>query len=185
MNMLKWILIGLAAVAVIVAVIMLVPVLSAMLRPDKHIIDGDGMVNETYLKSVTYSEAGDMSGGSVYMKLYSDEAGKVWLEVSERADAGSEEVSNTYELDRNAIYEFNALYDEKHMGRCVDLPDSELLLLDAAICSVRIEFSDRTIKFDSTNEFPEECIGAVGAVYSLLQSFIPVNDQYTGDHMFS
>lgn len=171
--MLKWILIGVAVIAVIVAVILLFPILSAMLKPEDHLLDGGDMMNRSYLKSVTYSEYGDMTGGSVYMKLYSDDSGKVWLEVSECAAAGCEEVSNTYELDLNAVYQFNALYDEKHMGRCVDLPDSELMILDAATSSVTIEFSDRTISFNSNKVFPEECVGAVGATYSLLRSFIP------------
>ena len=174
--MLKWILIGVAVLAVIGVIIMLIPILSAMFNPKDHILDGGDMENNSYLVSVTYSEAGDMSGGSVYMKMYADEAGKVWLEVSECAAAGEDETSATYELDRNAIYAFNALYDEKHMSRCVDLPDSELLLLDAAVCSVKIEFSDRTIRFNSNQEFPEECIGAIGSTYSLLRSFVPQKD---------
>lgn len=176
MKMVKWIIIGSAALVVIIAVIVLLPILSAMLRPEDHILDGDDMMNKSYFKSVTYSEAGDMSGGSVYMKLYSDDSGKVWLEVSECAAAGEDEVSNTYELDRNAVYEFNTLYDEKHMSRCADLPDSELLILDAAVSSVTIELSDRTISFNSTNEFPEECIGAIASTRSLLRSFIPENE---------
>ncbi len=173
MKMLHWILIAIAVVVVIIAVVVLLPIVSAVLRPNEHILDGDDMVNKSYFKSVTYSEAGDMSGGSIYMKLYSDEAGKVWLEVIECAAAGEDEVSNTYELDRNAIYEFNTLYDEKNMSRCADLPESEIIILDAAVSSVTIEFADRTIRFSSNNEFPEECLGAIGGTYSLLQSFIP------------
>ena len=88
--MLKWILIGVAVIAVIVAVILLFPILSTILNPEDHLLDGGDMENDSYLKSVTYSECGDMTGGSVYMKLYSDESGKVWLEVSECAAAGSE-----------------------------------------------------------------------------------------------
>lgn len=174
--MLKWILIGVAVIVVIIAVIVLLPILSAMLNPKDHILDGDDMVNKSYLKSVTYSEAGDMSGGSLYLKLYIDDEGIVWLETSERATADSEEISNTYQLDHNAVYEFNTLYDERNMSRCVDLPDSELIILDAALCSVTVEYSDRTIRFNSTQEFPEECIGALSATRSLLQSFIPESE---------
>ena len=173
MKMLKWILIGAVVIAVVIAVILLLPILSTMLRPEDHILDGGDMENKSYFKSVTYSEAGDMSGASLYMKLSSDDTGRVLLEVSECAAAGEEEISATYELDRNAIYAFNTLYDEKCMSRCVDLPDSELLLLDAAVCSVKIEFSDRTIRFNSNQEFPEECLGAVSATRSLLSSLIP------------
>lgn len=177
MKVLKWILIGVAVLAVIGVIIMLIPILSAMFNPKGHILDGGDMENKSYLVSVTYSEAGDMSGGSVYMKLFTEEDGKVWLEVSECKAAGCEDITETYELDRTAIDEFNALYDEMHMSRCVDLPDSELMLLDAAVCSVMIEFADRKIRFNSNQEFPEECIGAISSTYTLLRSFIPENNE--------
>lgn len=176
MKMLKWILIGVAVIAVVIVIILLIPIISTILKPEDHILDGGDMANKSYLKSVTYSEAGDMSGGSLYMKLYIDESGMVWLDVSECTSAGADEINNTYQLDRNAVYEFNTLFDEKLMGRCVDLPDSELILLDAALSSVNIEFTDRTISFNSNQEFPEECIGAIGATRSLLESFIPENN---------
>lgn len=175
--MLKWILIAVAVIVVVIAVVMLLPVVSAMLRPEQHILDGGDMANKSCFRSVTYSEAGDMSGGSLYMRMYSDDEGKVFLEVTECPCAGADEVSNKYELDRDAVYKFNTLYAEKCMSRCVDLPPSEVMLLDAAVCSVTIELSDRTIKFNSNCEFPEECIGAVGATCSLLSSFIPENAQ--------
>ncbi len=176
LKMIKWILIGAAVLAVIIVAVVLYPVVSAILRPEDNILDGGDMENKSYLKSVTYTEYGDMSGGSVYIKMYIDDVGDVWLDVSECASAGADEVTNTYQLDRNAVYAFNTLYDEKCMSRCADLPDSDLIILDAAVSAVNIELSDRTISFNSNNEFPEECIGAIGATHSLLASFIPAKE---------
>lgn len=176
LKMMKWILIGAAVLALMIVVAVLVPVVAAMIRPEDNILDGDGMVNKSYFKSVTYTEHSDMSGGNTYMKMYTDDAGNVWLDVSECSAAGADEVTGTYQLDHNAVYAFNTLYDEKCMSRCADLPDSDVIILDAAVSTVKIELSDRTISFSSTNEFPEECIGAISSTRSLLESFIPVKE---------
>ena len=136
-----------------------------------YIPDKDGMVREISdtVTRCTYSSGGGMEGSYESLEISIRENGEVWLEYSSLPYIGAEEETVSHTVPAEAIEEIRSLCKKIGVLDWGELPDEELLLLDAPTTSVSFTYGDGEYYSVSSNDkLPKKGAGFFSEVYSIL-----------------
>ena len=136
-----------------------------------YVPDKDGMVREISdtVTRCTYSSGGGMEGSYESLEISIRENGEVWLEYSSLPYIGAEEETVSHTVPAEAIEEISSLCKKTGVLDWGELPDEELLLLDAPTTSVSFTYGDGEYYSVSSNDnLPKKGAGFFSEVYSIL-----------------
>ncbi len=136
-----------------------------------YVPDKDGMVREISdtVTRCTYSSGGGMEGSYESLEISIRENGEVWLEYSSLPYIGAEEETVNHTVPAEAIEEIRSLCKKTGVLDWGELPDEELLLLDAPTTSVSFTYGDGEYYSVSSNDkLPKKGAGFFSEVYSIL-----------------
>lgn len=136
-----------------------------------YVPDKDGMVREISdtVTRCTYSSGGGMEGSYESLEISIRENGEVWLEYSSLPYIGAEEETVSHTVPAEAIEEIRSLCKKTGVLDWGELPDEELLLLDAPTTSVSFTYGDGEYYSVSSNDkLPKKGAGFFSEVYSIL-----------------
>ena len=136
-----------------------------------YVPDKDGMVREISdtVTRCTYSSGGGMEGSYESLEISIRENGEVWLEYSRLPYIGAEEETVSHTVPAEAIEEIRSLCKKTGVLDWGELPDEELLLLDAPTTSVSFTYGDGEYYSVSSNDkLPKKGAGFFSEVYSIL-----------------
>lgn len=136
-----------------------------------YVPDKDGMVREISdtVTRCTYSSGGGMEGSYESLEISIRENGEVWLEYSSLPYIGAEEETVSHTVPAEAIEEIRSLCKKIGVLDWGELPDEELLLLDAPTTSVSFTYGDGEYYSVSSNDkLPKKGAGFFSEVYSIL-----------------
>lgn len=136
-----------------------------------YVPDKDGMVREISdtVTRCTYSSGGGMEGSYKSLEISIRENGEVWLEYSSLPYIGAEEETVSHIVPAEVIEEIRSLCKKTGVLDWGELPDEELLLLDAPTTSVSFTYDDGEYYSVSSNDkLPKKGAGFFSEVYSIL-----------------
>ena len=136
-----------------------------------YVPDKDGMVREISdtVTRCTYSSGGGMESSYESLEISIRENGEVWLEYSSLPYIGAEEETVSHTVPAEAIEEIRSLCKKIGVLDWGELPDEELLLLDAPTTSVSFTYGDGEYYSVSSNDkLPKKGAGFFSEVYSIL-----------------
>lgn len=136
-----------------------------------YVPDKDGMVREISdtVTRCTYSSGGGMEGSYESLEISIRKNGEVWLEYSSLPYIGAEEETVSHTVPAEAIEEIRSLCKKTGVLDWGELPDEELLLLDAPTTSVSFTYGDGEYYSVSSNDkLPKKGAGFFSEVYSIL-----------------
>lgn len=127
----------------------------------------DGIV-----KSVSYSSAGGMDGGSLEITAVNTDKGYVLVGMEEKKTWNGRIVKKTFKADPALLFEVEELVNGYGALEWDELPVSEFVVLDAPTVSVAVELTDGTCRrFYSYQAFPEGCGDLLFCVRQILEKY--------------
>ena len=172
--MIKKIIIAAVIIFVIAGIITAVTVYMKKHKND-HILDGPGMVRQPhdYINSCSYSYGGGMEGESEHIELTMLSDGSFSYSYYYCPTNGGEEtkVEKTFADSQPVMDAIREICKRTGVLTWGELPDSELMLLDAPTTAVSFRFFDDCFySVNSNDEIPEDSYGIFNEIYNYLIS---------------
>ena len=136
-----------------------------------NILHGDGMINERCL-SCKYHYGGGMERDSVSITVKANDNETATLEVVSRSSPDYEEITESYTVSFDSLEKIYQLYTKYDVENWGELPESELLALDAPVISISIKTVNATVSFNSNKEFPDDGYSIISDIHSVLYDCI-------------
>lgn len=137
--------------------------------PDKGGMEQD--LSDTVI-SCSYSEGGGMDGGSLYMQISIKDNGEVWFEYSNRPYNGAEEEEISRKLPFEALEEIRAICKKIGVLTWGELPEGELMILDAPTTSISFVYGDNEFySVNSNKELPQKGRGLFSEICETLEKY--------------
>ena len=170
----KKIIIAAVVIIVLIGIITAVAVITKK-SMKKHILDGPGMERQPhdYIDSCSYSYGGGMEGESEHIELKRLADGSVSYSYYYCPTNGGEEtiVEKTFSESQPVMDEIREICKRTGVLTWGELPDSELMLLDAPTVSVSFRFFENCFySVNSNDEIPDDGIGIFNEIYNYLIS---------------
>lgn len=119
--------------------------------------------------SVSWSSFGGMEGGFTDYNAVNTDRGYVSVTKESRVGPSGKAGKKTYRTDPEILRDLEELFKKHGVREWGELPDSELIALDAPTVSVSIELSGgESFTFSSYKEFPD---GSGGFLYDVRKIF--------------
>lgn len=170
----KKIIIAAVVILVVIGIIMAVAVITKNTMK-KHILDGPGMERQAhdYINSCSYSYGGGMEGESEQIELTLLSDGSFSYSYYYCPTNGGEEtkVEKTFPDTEPVMDEIREICKRTGVLTWGELPDSELVLLDAPTTAISFRFFDNCFySVNSNDEIPEKGNGIFNEIYNYLIS---------------
>ena len=172
--MIKKIIIAAVIIFVIAGIITAAAVYMKKHKND-HILDGPGMERQPhdYINSCSYSYGGGMEGESEHIELTMLSDGSFSYSYYYCPYNGGEEtkVEKTFADSQPVMDAIREICKRTGVLTWGELPDSELMLLDAPTTAVSFRFFDDCFySVNSNDEIPEDSYGIFNEIYNYLIS---------------
>ena len=172
--MIKKIIIAAVIILVIAGIITAAAVYMKMHKND-YILDGPGMVRQPhdYIDYCSYSYGGGMEGESEHIELTRHSDGSYTYSYSYCPYNGGEEtvIEKTFSDFEPVMDAIREICKRTGVLTWGELPDSELMLLDAPTTAVSFRFFDDCFySVNSNDELPEDSYGIFNEIYNYLIS---------------
>ena len=132
-----------------------------------NVLDGDGMVNDRCL-SCKYHYGGGMERDSVSITVKETDNETAALEVVSCSSPDYEEITENYTVSFDSLEKIYQIYKKYEVAKWGELPESELIALDAPVTSISIKTVNTTVSFDSNKEFPGDGYSIILDIRSVL-----------------
>ena len=159
----RWILIP-----VILVVLIAIGFLALLLYSRSHVLDKDGMINESVLTYVSYTKGGGMDGGHHFVTLKRQDDETALLTVSYLPYYGTKETNTTETVSADVLDKISAVFVQYNMEKWADCPKSDLIALDAPSTGYSFEFGSTTYRFSLDQELPQNAGDALSQINALL-----------------
>ena len=171
----KKLIIAAVVILVIIGIITAVAVITKNSMKNHHILDGPGMERQPhdYINSCSYSYGGGMEGESEHIELTMLSDGSYTYIYSSCPYAGGEEtrIEKTFSDTEPVMNEIREICKRTGVLTWGELPDSELMLLDAPTTAISFRFFDNCFySVNSNDEIPEDGYGIFNEIYNYLIS---------------
>lgn len=173
--MIKKIIIAAVIILVIAGIITAAAVYMKKHKNDHIILDGPGMVRQPhdFIDYCSYSYGGGMEGESEHIELTRHSDGSYKYSYSYCPYNGGEEtvIEKTFSDYEPVMDEIREICKRTGVLTWGELPDSELMLLDAPTTAVSFRFFDDCFySVNSNDEIPEDSYGIFNEIYNYLIS---------------
>lgn len=173
--MIKKIIIAAVIILVIAGIITAAAVYMKKNKYDHIILDGPGMERQPhdYINSCSYSYGGGMEGESEHIELTMLSDGSFSYSYYYCPNNGGEEtkVEKTFADSQPVMDAIREICKRTGVLTWGELPDSELMLLDAPTTAVSFRFFDDCFySVNSNDEIPEDSYGIFNEIYNYLIS---------------
>ena len=149
---------------------------------NRNIMDGPGMVREdhydfsgTYLTQIFYYRGGSSLGDSRTLEMtvqkVSQDRGEVTVFYSDRPTHNSKETNKTVGVSTSVLSAVDEIMERYRMKEWKDLPETDLIALDAASMRFVYEFSDGTVySLGSDLEMPDQAHAAISEILKCIKA---------------
>ena len=121
---------------------------------------------------VEYRSFGGMDGGEAEITLEALSDNEARLTFRIRAYYGAEETNESLTVPYEALYRVKTLYAERGVHFWGELPESDLIALDAPTVVVTFWADGKETVLSSDREFPDEGAGILHETESILYEYI-------------
>lgn len=124
---------------------------------------------EKGLSSFTFSSSGDMEGGHYHLTLQRLPSGEAQIEITEQTTHNAKTASKRAAAGPELLGELERVIREAGMQTWGDLPQSEIVALDAATSHVTYIFDGKLRSYSSDQIFPEGGWQAVRRIVRIIE----------------
>lgn len=166
--------------ALVVAAAVAVSVGVWHLKKGTHIQDKTGMVRDMSdtVISCSYNEGGGMDGGSMRMEISIKDDGAVWFDYYNCPYNGADEETISRKVTFDALEEIRTICKKRSVLTWGELPESELVLLDAPTTSITFIYGDNEFYSISSNkELPAKGEGIFSEIFNVLEKYKTQGDE--------
>ncbi|MBQ1435499.1 MAG: hypothetical protein IIZ19_06360 [Clostridia bacterium] len=121
---------------------------------------------------VEYRSFGGMDGGEAEITLEALSDNEARLTFRIRPYYGAEEINESLTVPYEALYRVKTLYAERGVHFWGELPESDLIALDAPTIVVTFRADGKETVLSSDREFPDEGAGVLHETESILYEYI-------------